>query len=110
VSAHAVAALEAVAGPSFAGSVLADVGGDVGALVLYVPEVLDGLEIELRPSGRDWDGTHTAVRPRVLDHGVVWAAFFGSLPCGRYDLRVRGDDTRHVTVAVDGGHVSEHRW
>lgn len=33
-------------------SVLLDIGGDVGALVLAMPAELEGAEIELRPAGR----------------------------------------------------------
>jgi hypothetical protein len=102
--------VEAVHGPSGAASVLADIGGTVGAAVLYVPESLAGLEIEIRPTGGEWDGTHTAVRERHLRASVIWAAFFGSLPAGRYELRVRADGRRVRELEVCGGHVAEVSW
>ena len=97
-------------GPSHAGSVLADIGGDVGAAVLHVPATLTGLEIEIRSVGAEWDGTHTAVRERHVNGTVIWAAFFGSLVAGRYELRVRGDATRSVEIEVCGGEVADATW
>jgi hypothetical protein len=97
-------------GPSEAGSVLADIGGDVGAAVLYVPATLAGREIEIRPAGTAWDGTHTGVRERHVEGAVIWAAFFGSLRAGRYELRVRGDESRTEVIDVAGGHVTEAEW
>jgi hypothetical protein len=104
---------EAPHGPSGPASVMADVGGDVGAAVLYVPQSLAGLEIEIRPVGSPWDGRHTAVRERHLGDSVSWAAFFGSLAAGRYELRVKGSDVRDsraVELEVSGGHVAEVNW
>jgi hypothetical protein len=97
-------------GPSEAGSVLTDIGGDVGAAVVYTPVTMAGLEIEIRAVGDDWDGTHTAVRERHVNQHVIWAGFFGSLPAGSYQLRVRGSDTPVVTIEVVGGRVTETRW
>jgi hypothetical protein len=97
-------------GPSGPASVMADVGGDVGAAVLYVPGTLAGLEIEIRPVGSPWNGAHTAVRERRLGDSVIWAAFFGSLAAGRYEVRVRGDGERDLELEVRGGHVAEATW
>jgi hypothetical protein len=97
-------------GPSQAGSVMADIGGDVGAAILYVPAALAGLEIEIRRVGRDWDGTHTAVRERHVKDRILWAAFFGSLPAGRYEARVRADPSTTTVVDVSGGQVAETQW
>ena len=101
---------EASAGPSRSASVMADVGGDIGALILYVPATLSGFEIEIRRAGRDWDGTHTAVRERHLPGRIIWAAFFGSLPAGRYEVRIRNDLTRSMELQIDGGEVAEAEW
>jgi hypothetical protein len=103
-------AIEESLGASSAASVIADIGGNVGAAVLYVPEGLAGHEIEVRSVGSAWDGTHVGVRERRIGSAAVWAAFFGSLAAGRYELRVRDDDTRAVDVEVCGGGVAEARW
>jgi hypothetical protein len=91
-------------------SVMADFGGDIGAAVLYVPAGLAGHEIEIRSMGHAWDGTHVAVRERHLGTSAVWAAFFGSLAAGRYEVRIRDDDARAVELDVCGGGVAEARW
>ena len=101
---------EAALGPSGPASVMTDIGGEMGAAVLYVPEALAGLEIEIRRVGERWDGTHTAVRERHVGASVIWAAFFGSLVAGCYEVRVKGDGERHLELRVDGGHVAEATW
>ena len=103
-------AVETAHGPSHGASVMADIGGHFGAAVLHTPEALGGLEIEIRPIGREWDGTHTAVRERRMPGAAIWAAFFGSLHEGRYELRVRGDGTRSLLVDIHGGEVTEAAW
>jgi hypothetical protein len=93
-------------GPSHDGSVVLDIGGDVGALVLHVPASLAGTEIDIFRSGDDRPLVHTAVRERRLAGGTVYAAVFQALPAGRYRL----PDDVPVTVseiAVEGGRVTE---
>jgi len=42
---------------------------------------------------------------------VCFAAVFGSLPAGRYLLRVRGSGSEpDMGLTVDGGTVIEARW
>jgi hypothetical protein len=97
-------------GPSATASVLADIGGDVGAAVVYVPAALAGHELEVRAVGTDWTGAHTGIRERHVGDAPVWAAFFGSLTAGRYEVRVRGHASRALELAVRGGEVVEARW
>ncbi len=101
---------EAALGPSGPATVMTDIGGDRGAAVLYVPEELVGREIEIRPVGAPWDGTHTGVRKRHVGTSAIWAAFFASLAAGRYEVRVRGDRARSLELRVEGGHVAEATW
>jgi hypothetical protein len=101
---------EAAYGPSGVASVVSDIGGDIGAAAVYVPETLTGLEIEIRAVGAHWDGTHTAIRGRPIRGSVVYAGFFGSLPAGRYELRLKGDSSREVELVVRGGEVTEVTW
>ena len=107
---HHHGVLEATPGPSEGASVVADIGGEIGAAILYVPETLADVEIEVRPVPGDWTGTHTAVRARRLADRVVWAAFLGSLPSGHYQLRVRGEPSRSADVEIGGGRVTEASW
>jgi hypothetical protein len=97
-------------GPSGPATVMADIGGDIGAAVIYTPEQLAGLEIEIRLAGAEWDGTHTAIRERQLNGPVVWAAFFAALHAGRYDLRLREDTSQSMMLEVVGGVVTEVTW
>src|SRR5438477_12624289 len=107
---HRHGALETTPGPSEGASVLANIGGEIRAAVVSVPEALADFEIEVRRVPGAWTGTHTAVRARQLADRVVWAAFFGSLPSGRYQLRVRGQPSRSVDVEIGGGRVTEVSW
>jgi hypothetical protein len=95
---------------------MVDVGGAFGALVVFAPESMHGVEIEIRRVGQVWDGTHTAVRRRDLRDGIAFAGVFGSLPEGDYALRLRGSDGQPVRDSADlrltvtGGAVTDARW
>jgi hypothetical protein len=89
-----------------------DIGGSIGAAVVYADADLEGAEIEIRRVGSPWNGTHTAVRRRNLPTRSTFAGVFESLPAGCYELRRRGDHPREDAVAVEiqGGAVTETRW
>jgi hypothetical protein len=114
VGAHSV--VEPELGPSGEGTVVLDIGGDRGAAVIVTPAELSGEEIEIRPVGGPWDGTHTAIRPRDLRDTVAHAGVFGSLPAGRYQLRIRRGDPvqagseQVVDLVVIGGEVVQLEW
>jgi hypothetical protein len=107
---------EALPGPSGQGTVVLDLGGTRGALILFTTEALEGEEIEIRPVGGQWDGTHTAVRRRDLRDAVAFAGVFGSLPAGEYQVRIKGPVADQpgprttVEVTVAGGEVTERLW
>src|SRR5258707_15866311 len=77
---------ESVPGPSGSGSVVLDLGPDIGALVLHTPPELDGSEIEIsRLAGDAARGrTHSRVRPRHTPGGVQYAAVYPGLAAGDY--------------------------
>lgn len=103
--------IEGAADPSGEGTVVLDVGGERGALVVWAPRALAGSELEVRSVGSPWQGLHTAVRPRDLGSGRVFAAVFGALTAGSYQLRVRGSGTPPVLGAeVVGGEIAEAHW
>ena len=87
--------------PSWDGSVVLDIGGDVGALVLRVPPVLDRQEIDLVPDDPTLPHTHSAVRERDLAAGVDYAAVYPSLKAGSYTIE--GSRQR---VSIEGGRVT----
>jgi hypothetical protein len=95
--------------PSGAGTVVLDIGADVGAAIVRTPASLDGAEIEIRPAGEPWAGRHVAVRPRHVPSGVIHAALFEGLRQGRYDVRIRGSasDEPLLSFSVEGGRVAK---
>jgi hypothetical protein len=98
-------------GPS-EGAVFVDIGEGVGAAVIYTEADLQGAEIEIRPASEQWRGVHTAVRERRFAGNVQFAAVFGSLTEGTWELRVRGstDAQPALAVRVLGGSVVEALW
>ena len=108
--------MEPELGPSGVATVVLDIGGTRGAVIVYTPNSLSGAEIEIRRAGGPWDGTHTAVRRRDLRRTVVYAGVFGSLEAGAYQLRLRGTGVSHdqegplVDLTVKGSEVSELEW
>jgi hypothetical protein len=92
--------------------VILDIGGDVGAAIVYTAAALAGTEIEIRREGEAWTGRHVAVRARHVPAGTVHAAVFEALRRGRYDVRLRGSHPGKpapspCAVQVDGGRVTE---
>jgi hypothetical protein len=95
--------------PSTEGSVVMEVGGDVGALVVYTPDALAGAEIELARRGDDQQFVHTEVRERQLPDGVIFAGVFPAVPSGDYTLLpLHAFPARDVSV--EGGRVAELTW
>lgn len=96
--------------PSRTGSVMLDLGGAVGALILDAPPELNGREIEIsRAAGGGVRHTHSLVRERITEAGVSYAAVYVSLPAGDYVIW-RDEDTPAGTVTVHGGHIARFRW
>jgi hypothetical protein len=101
---------EPAAGPSGPGTVIMELGADIGALILYTPADLDGEEIEI--SRNDQPGsrrTHSRVRPRHMPGETRYAAVYPSLPAGRYTIW-RAEHSLAAAVTVTGGQVSNYRW
>ena len=88
------------------GSVVLDIGHDMGSLVVYVPMGMLGSEVEISPCGPDARRTHVGVWERRVNGRRVAAAAFPPLPAGDYD--VWGPDTgSRSTVAIAPGRVTE---
>ncbi len=95
-------------GPN-AGDAVLDIGGDVGAVILYADAVYAEAEVEISPIGSDATRTHTAIHERLVDGRRVFAGLFPGLRAGEY--RLWTDDAGlpdRVTVA--GGEVSVVDW
>ena len=100
------------------GSVLLDIGGDVGALVVEAPASMVGVEVEIRPERPGGVPSapprghlpHVAVVPRRTPGGVVPSLVFADLTAGRYQLCRKGTDHVELTAEVVGGTVTEASW
>ena len=113
------------------GPVVLDIGGDVGALVVVMPAAMDGVEVEIVPTGTadpargthgHGHGTgadhehgagqpiHVAVVGRPLNGEIVHSLVYPELVEGSYDLYVRPDGPVHLTAVVIGGRVTEASW
>lgn len=100
---------QAQLGPSRAGSVVLDIGGDIGALILAAPESMALVEIEISPAGRDAERTHVAIRERLGPGGKSWAAIYPALRAGEYTLwSTTGEPADRITIV--GGQVAQLDW
>jgi hypothetical protein len=118
---------EPALGPSSAGSVVLELGGAVGVLVIEATAELDGREIEISPVDgtdqhehpRDHDHahdhnararrTHSQVRERGTAAGTSYAAVYPGVAAGPYTVW-RDPGTPVGTVTIDGGRVTRYRW
>jgi len=88
-------------------SLVLDIGGDVGALVLYADESCLGVEIDVTPAGHPRSHhTHTMIRRRrAVDREFV-AGVYPELRAGAYT--VWGTDGQALTeLVITGGRVTE---
>jgi hypothetical protein len=98
-------------GATGAGSVILELGGDIGVLVLHAPARLHGTEIEISPESGGPHGhrTHSLVRERVTASGTSYAAVYPGVPAGRYTIW-GGDGTPLGTAVISGGQVASFHW
>ena len=120
------------------GSVLLDIGGEIGALVVSMPAGMEGVEVEIRPvdtrtelghghhshghrdhhhhsHGHDHthdhaQHPHVAVVNRPVSGGQIPSLVFPELVEGRYGLFLKNSDDRRLTVRVVGGEVTAAEW
>lgn len=91
---------ETILSPSWDGSVVLDIGGDVGALILRTSSACFAREIDLIPDNVNVTHVHSAVRERRTAEGSSFAAVYPQLKEGSY--RIEGT-AQHV--AIVGGRV-----
>jgi hypothetical protein len=106
------------------GAVLLDVGGEVGALVVEMPERMVGSEVEIRPLRRRQSPSHqhqgpgghqhlahVAVVRRPVAGGTVPSLVFPELTDGGYELFCKGHpEAVALRVDVVGGEVTTTDW
>lgn len=103
---HAVEDYAARKHPEF---VVLDIGGELGALILYCDPELHGVEIEISPDGEDARRSHKQVLERDSGGRAEFTAVYDGLPEGAYTLWV-DDEPRARGVRIEGGYVAELDW
>jgi hypothetical protein len=90
-------------------SLVLDIGGDVGALIIHTGPELDEREIEISP-GADLAArrSHNQVHARRNRDLTAYTAVFPSVPAGDYTVW-HHDGTPHAMITIRGGEVTEHR-
>jgi hypothetical protein len=85
-----------------------DIGGDVGALVIVAGADLAEREIEISPgAGTRTPRSHNVVHARRNRDRVAYTAVFPSVPAGDYTIWHQ-DGTPRATVTIHGGQVTQH--
>jgi len=90
-------------------AVVLELGGDLGALVVYTDASLLHTEIEISADGDDHGRSHKDVLERVVAGRSLYAAVFDNVPAGEYTLWHR-DEACARGVAVAGGEIEEVDW
>jgi hypothetical protein len=89
--------------------VVLELGGDLGALIVYTDPELHGSEIEISRLEDDSRRSHKDVLERSIDGRPTFAAVFDLLSQGSYTLWL-DDIPRARDVAVEAGRVAELDW
>jgi hypothetical protein len=103
------------------GSVLLDIGGDIGALVVAMPASMLGQEIEIdgvevvHPHGHTHGHghahrAHVAVVDRPVPGGTQPSLVFPELSEGSYALYPKGAHEVLLTAEITGGQVTFVEW
>jgi len=89
--------------------VVLDIGGDIGALIVYAePDLLDK-PIELSSAGADDEKFHQHVLERPMPSKTTYAAVFDKVTAGAYTIWLRGEP-RLRDFEIAGGAVSQLDW
>jgi hypothetical protein len=94
-------------GPTGAGTVILDVGGQIGALILHTPAGMAGAEIEISQDTADGSRTHACVRERTAGHRSSQAAVYTGLRAGTYTVWSASGAPLAI-VRITGGQVTHH--
>jgi hypothetical protein len=97
------------------GSVLLDIGGEIGALVVEMPASMEGVEVEIRPRDSHvhdhvHEHSHVAVVTRPTRDAQVPSLVFPDLVEGEYELYEKEGHTIRLTATVAGGQVAQAVW
>lgn len=106
---HSHAAPQESTGQLGLGAPMLDIGGDIGALVLYTSPDLEGQEIEVSLKSDLGHRTHTQIHRRTVNGETFWAGVYAELPEG--DYRIWYDEPAGpMSFTITGGSVAELDW
>lgn len=91
------------------GAPVLDIGGDIGAMVLYTAPELEDVEIEVSLTTDDQHRTHTQVHRRTVNGSTFWAGVYAELPEGDYQV-FWDDSSVRRSFTITGGAVTELDW
>jgi hypothetical protein len=83
-----------------------DIGGDIGAMIVYLDQIPPSGELMAHPPGRPAEHFHTGVHPRKMGGTTVAVAIFPEAVEGSYDL-LDPEGIPMARIEVTGGRVSE---
>ncbi len=89
--------------------VVLEIGGELGALIVYTDAALLHHEIEISPAGDDERRSHKDVLERIVTGGSLYAVVFDRLGAGSYTLWHDGIRAPRGAV-VRGGEIAELDW
>ncbi|HWM03319.1 MAG TPA: hypothetical protein VNP92_13385 [Actinophytocola sp.] len=88
-------------------SLVLDIGGDIGALVIHTGPELREREIEISPAtDLRAKRSHNVVHARRGGDRVAYTAVFPAVPAGDYTVW-HHDGSVHATITVRGGEVTQ---
>jgi hypothetical protein len=90
-------------------SVILDIGGEIGALIVHTDAGMHGVEVEISATGHDDQRSHKDVLEREINGRPAFTAVFDKVRKGSYTLWV-DDVARARDVVVTAGAVSELDW
>lgn len=89
--------------------VVLDIGGDIGALIVYAEAELYDTPIELSRAQADDERFHQHVLERPMSSTTTYAAVFDKVTEGAYTVWLHGE-ARLRDFVITGGAVSELDW
>jgi hypothetical protein len=86
--------------------VVLEIGGELGALIVYTDPDLLHTEVEISPAADDTSRSHKDVLERVVDGRSLYTAVFDRMPGGEYTLWHEGEPLARG-VRVPAGAIAE---
>ncbi len=89
--------------------VVLDIGGDIGALIVYGTADLIDTPVEVSAAGSDDEKFHQHILERPMPDGTSYAAVFDKITQGTYTLWLHGKP-RVRDFRITGGEVAQVDW